>query len=86
LLADLNKFKYKFIELFNILDKSEAMTKAYFKKSGIIKRYNYQFKIVLVQTNFSKYSIEYSESNMRYQLREQIDFASILYNKYINRV
>jgi hypothetical protein len=38
-----------------------------------------EFKIYLYKQ--SEYSIEYSSQNMRYQIREQIDFATILYNK-----
>ena len=71
----------KFIELFNILDKSEAYEKLILK-SGIIKKVqlsnlkSYLYKQILVSIR-----LNIPSQNMRYQLREQIDFATILYNK-----
>ena len=72
----------KFIELFNILDKSEAYEEKLILKSGIIKKVqlsnlkSYLYKQILVSIR-----LNIPSQNMRYQLREQIDFATILYNK-----
>lgn len=72
----------KFIELFNILDKSEAYDEKLILKSGIIKKVqlsnlkSYLYKQILVSIR-----LNIPSQNIRYQLREQIDFAVILYNK-----
>ena len=72
----------KFIELFNILDKSEAYDEKLILKSGIIKKVqlsnlkSYLYKQILVSIR-----LNIPSQNIRYQLREQIDFAAILYNK-----
>ena len=72
----------KFIELFNVLDKSEAYDEKIILKSGIIKKVqlsnlkSYVYKQILVSIR-----LNIPSQNMRYQIREQIDFASILYNK-----
>ncbi len=72
----------KFIELFNILDKSEAYDERLILKSGIIKKVqlsnlkSYLYKQILVSIR-----LNIPSQNIRYQLREQIDFATILYNK-----
>ncbi|TDD74888.1 hypothetical protein [Flavobacterium caseinilyticum] len=72
----------KFIELFNILDKSEGYDEKLILKSGIIKKVqlsnlkSYLYKQILVSIR-----LNIPSQNMRYQLREQIDFATILYNK-----
>ena len=72
----------KFIELFNILDKSEAYDEKLILKSGIIKKVqlsnlkSYLYKQILVSIR-----LNIPSQNIRYQLREQIDFATILYNK-----
>jgi hypothetical protein len=54
--------------------------KSYFKKWNYQKSTIIELKIVFVQTSFSKYS-NIPSQNIRYQIREQIDFAAILYNK-----
>lgn len=72
----------KFIELFNILDKSEAYDERLILKNGIIKKVqlsnlkSYLYKQILVSIR-----LNIPSQNIRYQLREQIDFAVILYNK-----
>ncbi|RDI53551.1 hypothetical protein [Flavobacterium glaciei] len=72
----------KFIELFNILDKSEVYDEKLILKSGIIKKVqlsnlkSYLYKQILVSIR-----LNIPSQNIRYQLREQIDFATILYNK-----
>ena len=72
----------KFIELFNILDKSESYDEKVILKSGIIKKVqlsnlkSYLYKQILVSIR-----LNIPSQNIRYQLREQIDFATILYNK-----
>jgi len=72
----------KFIELFNILDKSEVYDEKAILKSGTIKKVqlsnlkSYLYKQILVSIR-----LNIPSQNIRYQLREQIDFAVILYNK-----
>lgn len=72
----------KFIELFNVLDKSEVYEEKLILKSGIIKKVqlsnlkSYLYKQILVSIR-----LNIPSQNIRYQLREQIDFAAILYNK-----
>ncbi|MGO4903832.1 hypothetical protein [Flavobacterium sp. W20_MBD1_R3] len=72
----------KFIELFNILDKSEMYDEKLILKNGIIKKVqlsnlkSYLYKQILVSIR-----LNIPSQNIRYQLREQIDFAAILYNK-----
>ena len=76
----------KFIELFNILDKSEGYDEKLILKSGIIKKVqlsnlkSYLYKQILVSIR-----LNIPSQNIRYQLREQIDFAAILYNKGLYR-
>ncbi len=72
----------KFIELFNILDKSEVYDEKLILKSGSIKKVqlsnlkSYLYKQILVSIR-----LNIPSQNIRYQIREQIDFATILYNK-----
>ena len=72
----------KFIELFNVLDKSEVYDEKLILKSGIIKKVqlsnlkSYLYKQILVSIR-----LNIPSQNTRYQIREQIDFATILYNK-----
>jgi hypothetical protein len=72
----------KFIELFNILDKSEVYDEKLILKNGLIKKVqlsnlkSYLYKQILVSIR-----LNIPSQNIRYQLREQIDFATILYNK-----
>lgn len=76
----------KFIELFNILDKSELYDEKLILKNGIIKKVqlsnlkSYLYKQILVSIR-----LNIPSQNMRYQIREQIDFATILYNKGLYR-
>ncbi|AOW10071.1 hypothetical protein [Flavobacterium gilvum] len=76
----------KFIELFNILDKSEVYDEKLILKSGLIKKAqlsnlkSYLYKQILVSIR-----LNIPSQNIRYQLREQIDFAAILYNKGLYR-
>ncbi|RED27073.1 hypothetical protein BD847_1006 [Flavobacterium cutihirudinis] len=76
----------KFIELFNILDKSETYDEKLILKSGSIKKVqlsnlkSYLYKQILVSIR-----LNIPSQNIRYQLREQIDFAVILYNKGLYR-
>ncbi|KVV14761.1 hypothetical protein [Flavobacterium sp. TAB 87] len=76
----------KFIELFNILDKSENYDEKLILKSGSIKKVqlsnlkSYLYKQVLVSIR-----LNIPSQNVRYQLREQMDFAGILYNKGLYR-
>lgn len=72
----------KFLELFTILDKSEVYDEKLILKSGTIKKIqlsnlkSYLYKQILVSIR-----LNIPSQNIRYQLREQIDFATILYNK-----
>lgn len=72
----------KFIELFTILDKSENYDEKLILKNGNIKKVqlsnlkSYLYKQILVSIR-----LNIPSQNIRYQLREQIDFATILYNK-----
>jgi|TARA_R110000868_G_scaffold81203_5_gene230064 hypothetical protein len=72
----------KFIELFTILDKSDTYDEKLILKSGVIKKVqlsnlkSYLYKQILVSIR-----LNIPSQNVRYQLREQIDFATILYNK-----
>ncbi|WP_281632584.1 hypothetical protein [Flavobacterium luteolum] len=72
----------KFIELFNILDKSEVYDEKLILKSGTIQKVqlsnlkSYLYKQILVSIR-----LNIPSQNIRYQLREQMDFAVILYNK-----
>jgi hypothetical protein len=72
----------KFIELFNVLDKSDSYDEKLILKNGLIKKAqlsnlkSYLYKQILVSIR-----LNIPSQNIRYQLREQIDFAAILYNK-----
>ncbi|MDQ6530623.1 hypothetical protein [Flavobacterium sp. LHD-85] len=72
----------KFIELFNILDKSEVYDEKLILKNGVIQKVqlsnlkSYLYKQILVSIR-----LNIPSQNIRYQLREQMDFAVILYNK-----
>jgi hypothetical protein len=76
----------KFIELFNILDKSESYDEKIILKNGLITKIqlsnlkSYLYKQILVSIR-----LNIPSQNIRYQLREQIDFATILYNKGLYR-
>jgi hypothetical protein len=62
--------------------------KTYFKKSGIIKSTIIELKSYLYKQVLVSIRLNIPSQNIRYQLREQIDFAAILYitKAYTNRV
>lgn len=72
----------KFLKLFNLLDKAKSYNEAEIIKSGIVKKKQlanvkaHLYKQVLISLKLSP-----SHQNIRLQIREQLDFASILYHK-----
>ena len=72
----------KFLKLFNLLDKAKAYNEASILKSGIVKKQQlanvkaHLYKQVLISLKLNP-----SHQNIRSQIREQLDFASILYHK-----
>lgn len=72
----------KFLKLFNLLDKSKTYNEASILKSGIVKKQQlanvkaHLYKQVLISLKLNP-----SHQNIRLQIREQLDFASILYHK-----
>ena len=72
----------KFLNLFNLLDKSKTYNEASILKSGIVKKQQlanvkaHLYKQVLISLKLNP-----SHHNVRSQIREQLDFASILYHK-----
>lgn len=72
----------KFLNLFNFLDKANAYDEASILKSGIVKKQQlanvkaHLYKQILISLKLSP-----SHQNLRAQVREQLDFASILYHK-----
>ncbi|MBT8310935.1 MAG: hypothetical protein HKO72_05100 [Flavobacteriaceae bacterium] len=72
----------KFLKLFNLLDKSSVYDEALILKSGIVKKQQlanvkaHLYKQVLISLKLNP-----SHQNIRSQIREQLDFASILYHK-----
>lgn len=72
----------KFLNLFNLLDKSKEYNEASIIKSGIIKKQQlanvkaHLYKQILISLKLNP-----SHQNIRSQIREQLDFASILYHK-----
>jgi len=72
----------KFLNLFNSLDKSNSYDEASILKSGDIKKQQlanvkaHLYKQILISLKLSP-----SHQNARSQIREQLDFASILYHK-----
>ncbi len=72
----------KFLNLFNFLDKSALYDEASILKSGIVKKQQlanikaHLYKQILISLKLSP-----SHQNIRAQIREQLDFASILYHK-----
>jgi hypothetical protein len=76
----------KFLNLFNLLDKTNVYDEAAIIKSGIVKKQQlanvkaHLYKQILISLKLNP-----SHQNMRSQIREQLDFASILYHKGLYR-
>ena len=72
----------KFLKLFNLLDKAKAYNESSILKTGIVKKTQlanvkaHLYKQVLISLKLNP-----SHQNIRLQIREQLDFASILYHK-----
>ena len=72
----------KFLKLFNLLDKAPTYDEASIVKSGIVKKQQianvkaHLYKQILISLKLNP-----SHQNIRSQIREQLDFASILYHK-----
>ena len=72
----------KFLNLFNLLDKAKTYNEAFILKSGIVKKQQlanvkaHLYKQILISLKLNP-----SHQNVRSQIREQLDFASILYHK-----
>ncbi|MBP2833969.1 hypothetical protein J8281_17365 [Aquimarina sp. U1-2] len=72
----------KFLALFNHLDKSDALDEELIIKRGIVKKQQlsnlkaHLYKQILISLRLSPL-----HQNVRSQIREQLDFASILYHK-----
>ena len=70
----------KFLNLFNLLDKAKTYNEASIIKSGIVKKQQlanvkaHLYKQILISLKLNP-----SHQNVRSQIREQLDFASILY-------
>lgn len=72
----------KFLNLFNLLDKANTYDEPAIIKTGIVKKKQlanvkaHLYKQILISLKLSP-----SHQNIRSQIREQLDFASILYHK-----
>lgn len=72
----------KFLNLFNVLDKAKVYDEKAIIKNGIVKKAQlanvkaHLYKQILVSLKLNP-----SHQNIRSQIREQLDFASILYHK-----
>ncbi len=72
----------KFLNLFNLLDKASLYDENIILKSGIVKKQQlanvkaHLYKQILISLKLNP-----SHQNIRSQIREQLDFASILYHK-----
>lgn len=72
----------KFLNLFNLLDKAKVYDESSIIKSGIVKKQQlanvkaHLYKQILISLKLNP-----SHQNVRSQIREQLDFASILYHK-----
>lgn len=72
----------KFLNLFNILDKLQAYDENFILKHGDVKKQQlanvkaHLYKQILISLKLNP-----SHQNIRSQIREQLDFASILYHK-----
>ena len=76
----------KFLNLFNFLDKATRYEESAILESGIVKKQQlanikaHLYKQILISLKLSP-----SHRNIRAQIREQLDFASILYHKGLYR-
>jgi len=76
----------KFLNLFNFLDKTNGYNENAILNSGIVKKQQlanvkaHLYKQILISLKLSP-----SHQNIRAQIREQLDFASILYHKGLYR-
>ncbi len=72
----------KFLNLFNLLDKAQVYDEAIILKSNILKKQQlanvkaHLYKQILISLKLNP-----SHQNIRSQIREQLDFASLLYHK-----
>ena len=72
----------KFLNLFNLLDKSNTYNEPAIIKTGIVKKQQlanvkaHLYKQILISLKMNP-----THQNIRSQIREQLDFASILYHK-----
>lgn len=72
----------KFLNLFNVLDKANTYNEKEIVKSGVVKKQQlanvkaHLYKQILISLRLNP-----SHQNIRSQIREQLDFASILYHK-----
>ncbi len=72
----------KFLNLFNLLEKAQAYNEAAIIKSGIVKKQQLaNLKAHLYKQILISLKLNPSHQNIRSQIREQLDFASILYHK-----
>jgi hypothetical protein len=72
----------KFLNLFNILDKAKTYNEAAILRSGAIKKQQLaNLKAHLYKQILISLKLNPSHQNIRSQIREQLDFASILYHK-----
>ncbi len=76
----------KFLNLFNLLDKANVYDETAIIKSGIVKKQQlanvkaHLYKQILISLKLNPL-----HQNVRSQIREQLDFASILYHKALYR-
>ncbi|MEQ3663828.1 MULTISPECIES: hypothetical protein [unclassified Olleya] len=76
----------KFLNLFNLLDKASVYNENVILKSGVVKKQQlanvkaHLYKQILISLKLNP-----SHQNIRSQIREQLDFASILYHKGLYR-
>ena len=72
----------KFLNLFNLLEKSNKYDEAIILKSGILKKQQLaNVKSHLYRQILISLKLNPAHQNVRSQIREQLDFASILYHK-----
>lgn len=72
----------KFLNLFNYLDKANSYNEAAIIKSDIVKKQQLaNLKAHLYKQILISLKLNPSHQNIRSQIREQLDFASILYHK-----
>ncbi|WP_415376570.1 hypothetical protein [Patiriisocius sp. Uisw_017] len=72
----------KFLKLFNLFDKAKEYNEASILKSGIVKKQQIaNVKAHLYRQILISLKLNPSHQDVRLQIREQLDFASILYHK-----